>query len=51
MARTLHAERDSLVRLKNVGKAALADFKLLGIFTVGELATKDADTLYIQYAR
>jgi hypothetical protein len=48
MARTPHAERDSLVRLKNVGKAALADFKLLGIFTVGELATKDADTLYVQ---
>ncbi len=32
----------------NVGKAALADFKLLGISTVGELATKDADALYVQ---
>jgi hypothetical protein len=48
VARTLHAERDSLARLRNVGKATLADFKLLGISTVGELATNDADTLYVQ---
>jgi hypothetical protein len=27
---------------------ALADFKLLGIATVSQLATKDADTLYVQ---
>jgi hypothetical protein len=32
--------------LRNVGKAALADFSVLGIATVGELAPCDADTLY-----
>ena len=48
VARTLHAERDSLAQLKNVGKAALADFALLGITSVGALATKDSDALYVQ---
>jgi hypothetical protein len=48
MARTHLAELGSLARLKNVGKAALADFALLGITSVGELATKDADALYVQ---
>ena len=42
------AEPDSLARLRNVGKAALADLKLLGIATVGQLAEADADTLYVQ---
>ena len=28
----------TLAKLRNVGKAALADFRLLGIVTVGELA-------------
>jgi len=51
VARTLHAERESLAHLRNVGKAALADFKLLGISTVSELATKDADALYVQLCR
>ncbi|MDE2115074.1 MAG: hypothetical protein KGJ29_09455 [Hyphomicrobiales bacterium] len=46
--RTRYAELDSLARLRNVGKAALADFELLGITTVSQLATKDADTLYVQ---
>ena len=39
---------DSLLRLRNVGKAALADFRRLGIATVGQLATRDADALYVQ---
>ena len=46
--RTRHAEPDSLARLRNVGKAALADFELLGITTVSQLAKTDADTLYVQ---
>jgi nucleotidyltransferase/DNA polymerase involved in DNA repair len=46
VARTLHAERDPLARLKNVGKAALADFKILGISTISQLAAQDADALY-----
>ncbi len=48
MARPLHAEPDSLGRLRNAGKAALADFKLLEISTVGEIATTDADTIYVK---
>jgi nucleotidyltransferase/DNA polymerase involved in DNA repair len=48
VTRPVHAEQDSLARLRNVGKAALADFKLLGIATVSELATTDADTLYVR---
>ena len=36
----------SLAKLRNVGKATLADFRLLGIATVGELAAQDADALY-----
>ncbi|PPQ32880.1 Mitomycin resistance protein mcrB [Rhodoblastus sphagnicola] len=35
-----------LARLRNVGKAALADFKLLGIASVSQLAREDADSLY-----
>ena len=48
VTRSLHAEPDSLARLRNIGKAALADFKLLGVATVGQLATQDADALYVQ---
>jgi hypothetical protein len=44
----LDLEADSLARLRNVGKAALADFKLLGIGTVSQLAISDADALYVQ---
>ncbi len=33
--------------MEEIGKAVLADFELLGIMSVGELATKDADALYV----
>jgi Pathogenicity locus len=36
----------ALSDLRNVGKAALADFQLLGIETVEQLAAEDADRLY-----
>ncbi len=48
MARPLNTGQDSLARLRNVGKAALADFELLGIATVSQLARADADTLYVR---
>ena len=35
-------------KLRNVGPAALADFALLGIGTIAELATQDADLLYVR---
>ncbi len=35
-----------LASLRNVGKAALADFRLLGIATVSELAAQHPDALY-----
>ena len=41
-------ERDGLKRLRNVGKAALADFALLGIGSVAMLAEQDADALYVR---
>ena len=34
--------------LRNIGKAMLADFTLLGIESVQQLATEDADALYIR---
>lgn len=37
-----------LSSLRNVGKAALEDFHVLGIETVAQLATQDADTLYVR---
>jgi hypothetical protein len=37
---------NELARLRNVGKAALADFKLLGITTVEQLAAQNADALF-----
>jgi len=40
--------QSALASLRNVGRAALADFERLGIVTVAQLATKDADTLYVQ---
>lgn len=42
------ADRDSLARLRNVGKAALADFSLLGVTSISQLADQDADSLYIR---
>ena len=44
-------DRRSLSALRNVGKAALADFHLLDVETVAELATRDADTLYLELQR
>ena len=41
---------DDVIFLRNVGKAMQADFHMLGIHTVGELATRDADTLYLELA-
>jgi Pathogenicity locus len=41
----------SLAALRNVGKAALADFAQLGIGSVGQLAGCDADTLYRDLCR
>jgi hypothetical protein len=35
-------------KLRNVGPATLADFKLLGITTLAQLATEDADALYLR---
>ena len=40
-----------LSSLRNVGKSTLADFQLLGVGTVGELATRDADSLYLELQR
>ena len=34
--------------LRNVGPATLADFKVLGIGTLAQLATQDADELYLR---
>jgi hypothetical protein len=36
----------SLAGQRNIGTAMLADFKLLGISSVAQLATQDADELY-----
>ena len=38
----------SLAKLRNVGPAALSDFKLLGITTLAQLAAQDADRLYLR---
>ncbi len=37
----------SLASLRNIGKAALADFAVLEIQTIGQLAGQDADHLYL----
>jgi len=44
-AQPKNAER-SLSALRNVGKAILVDFELLGISSVSQLAKQDADELY-----
>lgn len=36
-----------LASLRNIGKAALADFAVLEIQTIGQLARQDADHLYL----
>jgi hypothetical protein len=40
-----------LSALRNVGKAMVADFAVLGISTVGELRRRDADDLYGELCR
>ena len=44
----LEAETQSLSNLRNIGKAMLADFRLLGITSVAQLATQNADELYVR---
>ncbi|MEO9167456.1 MAG: helix-hairpin-helix domain-containing protein [Aestuariivirga sp.] len=39
-----------LSELRNIGKAMLRDFDLLGITSVAQLATQDADELYLRIA-
>lgn len=41
----------TLASLRNVGKAVLADFKVLGIETVAQLAKQNADGLYTDLCR
>ncbi len=41
----------SLADLRNVGKATLGDFALLGISTLEELAARDPDVLYADMQR
>lgn len=45
------ARAHPLLALRNIGKAAPADFRILGITTVEQLATQDADTLYMALCR
>jgi hypothetical protein len=42
------AAKDELLALANIGPAMRADFKLLGIDTVAQLAGQDADKLYVK---
>ncbi len=37
-----------LSALRNIGKAMLADFSLLGVATVAELARREPDALYLE---
>jgi len=37
---------EGLASLRNIGKAMLADFRILGIDTVTQLAAQDVDDLY-----
>lgn len=39
---------DDVICLRNIGKAMRADLISLGIATVGDLAIRDADTLYLE---
>ena len=47
-AAAIDERRMPLSALRNIGKAMLADFSLLGIATVGELARREADELYLE---
>ena len=44
--RTKTKAKDELLALANIGPAMRADFKLLGIDTVAQLAKQDPDKLY-----
>lgn len=41
-----HGTKDELSQLRNIGKAMRADFELLGIYSIKQLAKCDADKLY-----
>ncbi|PPQ37505.1 Pathogenicity locus [Rhodoblastus acidophilus] len=45
------AKPQALEQLRNVGKAALADFSRLGVTNVRQLAEQDADALYVRLMR
>jgi hypothetical protein len=47
-ARTAIRPDDDVICLRNIGRAMQADFQMLGIRTVGELATREADALYLE---
>ena len=49
-AQTAVKPEDDVGVLRNIGAAMRADFHLLGIRTVGELATREADALYLDLA-
>lgn len=44
-------EAQALSELRNIGKAMLQDFQLLGIGSVAELAKQEADELYVRLSR
>jgi hypothetical protein len=45
------AEVLELSDLRNIGKAMLSDFEMLGIASVEQLAVQDADELYLRLSR
>jgi hypothetical protein len=44
-------ETSGLAGLRNIGKAMLRDFDMLGITSVAQLAGQDADELYLRLGR
>lgn len=51
MSRIKRDPAQSLADLRNVGRAALGDFALLGITTLAELAASDPDVLFVALER
>jgi len=51
MVSTKQREAHPLAGLRNVGAAALADFRTLGISTIAQLAASEPDTLYRDLCR
>jgi len=47
-ARAAVRPTDDVIALRNIGAAMQADLRGLGIHTVGELASRDADSLYLE---